>query len=401
MRDSMAGSRLVGAALLVGALSCGDGKGDSGTPAPDAPPDGFDRQALLSSLSEHVFVPATTRFAHRADALVNKVELACGGTEVARDDAQEAWKQAMDAWQSIESLHIGPVAMDAGSLRYRVYSWPVVSSCAVDQEVMARHREPAGYDITGKRDNARGLDALEYLLFTETLEHSCPAQVAPQGWDALSEEQRETARCQYASLAAADVQAAAAELETAWSRDGVDFASRLAASGVSETGAFESAQEALNAVSDAMFFLDRTVKDMKLAEPAGIMPGRCAEPGAPCPSELELGFSAYSKEAIVANLTAFQALFLGGSPDEEHTGFDDWLRHAGADDLAADMTSRIAAAIDSVQAIPGTLGQAISANPTEVRAAYDAIKRVTDLLKTQFLTVLGLDFPDNAAADND
>jgi hypothetical protein len=37
-----------------------------------------------------------------------------------------------------------------------------------------------------------------------------------------------------------------------------------------DMGIFSSAQEALNAVSDAMFYLDTEVKDMKVAGPAAL-----------------------------------------------------------------------------------------------------------------------------------
>jgi hypothetical protein len=65
------------------------------------------------------------------------------------------------------------------------------------------------------------------------------------------------------------------------------------------------------------------------------------------------------------------------------------------------MAGQIDAAIAAAGDIPGTLEEALAADRASVVAAYDAVKAVTDTLKSQFLTVLGLDIPDGAAGDND
>ena len=44
---------------------------------------------------------------------------------------------------------------------------------------------------------------------------------------------------------------------------------------------------------------------------------------------------------------------------------------------------------------------ALTDNEEELRAAHTAIQAVTDILKTDFLSVLDLEAPDRAAGDND
>jgi hypothetical protein len=58
-------------------------------------------------------------------------------------------------------------------------------------------------------------------------------------------------------------------------------------------------------------------------------------------------------------------------------------------------------AIAKVEAIPGTLAEAVTASPTAVADAHTAMKGVTDLMKSQFLSILGLEIPDAVAGDND
>jgi hypothetical protein len=73
----------------------------------------------------------------------------------------------------------------------------------------------------------------------------------------------------------------------------------------------------------------------------------------------------------------------------------------GAEALADEMKSEIAAAITATEAIPGTMEDALQSDYQTVVDAYAGIKAVTDNLKTQFLTVLGLELPDTGGSDND
>jgi hypothetical protein len=100
-------------------------------------------------------------------------------------------------------------------------------------------------------------------------------------------------------------------------------------------------------------------------------------------------------------MRAFSRLFLGGEPGGDEPGFDDLLRDMGASGLADQMSVDIAAAIVAIESIEGPLYEALSTDLEGVIAAYEAVKRVTDNLKTMFLTVLDLEAPNRAAGDND
>ena len=365
--------------------------GSSATP--DAQPDDFDRQAMLSNLGSAVIVPAMERFDTSADALVAEAAAYCdalGGAaeEARRGAAQQAWHTAMDRWQETTSVAIGPP--DAMTLRERIYSWPVVSTCAVDQEVMARHGNPSGYDISTKLTNRRGLPALEYLLFTGSLDSTCPTP--PSGWNALSDADKQAARCAYAEAAATDLAVQAQALLDGWR----PYATTLANAGA-PGNPFRTPHEAVNRVSDGLFYLDAFVKDMKIGEPAGITLGSCGTLGEPCPQDLESPWSTYSKENILADLRSFRAIFDGGSG----MGFDDFLAARGAAQLATQIQTDHDAAIAAVNAIPGNLGEAIVSAPESVAAAHAAVKKITDELKSQFITTLALELPEGLGDDGD
>jgi predicted lipoprotein len=398
----MRGGLVAVALALAGA--CG---GDGGGRAADAAPGGFDRSALLGNLATNVMLPTYVAFDEAAAATVPAIEAYCGALETpaeaeTRAAAQDAWRRAIVAWQHAEAALVGPAAMDERALRDQVYPWPHVSTCAIDQDVMLRHADPGGYDITTRLTNRRGLPAVEYALFAVDLGTQCAPQNAPEGWSALSDADKRAARCAYAAVAAADLAATARSLAVAWSPDGGNYAGTLAAAGEPGSG-FESAHAALAEIVGAMLYVESDVKEMKLGEAAGIVvPNACGVRGDPCPEELESPFADHGKENIVANLRGLEAVYDGNdSGDVVGIGFDDWLEAAGAPDVAARFDAELAAAIAAVDAIPGTLGEAIVSDREAVVAAHAAVDAVTDTLKTDFLTVLGIDIPDDIPTDND
>jgi uncharacterized protein len=369
----------------------------------------FDRAGMLSNIGENIIVPLQSSFDSNADELVTRVAAYCEalGTAAqaeALSTAQEQWRATMNDWQVAEMMLIGPAAMNNFTLRDRIYSWPLVSSCAVSQDVMLKQSDP-GYDIGARLNNRRGLDALEFLLFTTSLDTTCPPQIEPAGWSDLSEAEKLAARCALAADAAADVAAQAQALIDAWEPAKGNYLGNFAGAGTGGSS-FASAQSALNVVSDAMFYIDSRVKDMKLAEPAGITLNSCNTVQEPCLAELESAFAHHSKENVISNLRGFAMLFHGQGPGQPldqpgALGFDDFLRAAGADALADTMAGDLAAAMAAAEALPGTLDQALIDDYAAVVELHARVKAITDNLKSQFLTVLGLDIPDGAAGDND
>ena len=385
--------------LTVGALAwqaaCGPAAGDTGLAAATTD--------LLASVGPLVVLPALRAFESDVAALGGAVDgwqaaLAAGGDGVAeRAEAQAAWGAAMASWQRLEVMQIGPAGSSLSTvggedLRDEIYSWPTTNPCRVDQETVAGGYADAGF-FDASLVNAYGLDALETLLFSGP-GNACPGQVdinARGLWAGLGEPGVAAARADYAAVAVGGVADRAAALRLAWDPDGGDFSGKLAlAHGGTPYG---SEQEALNAVFDALFYLETATKDRKLATPMG--EGDCAT--AACPEDAELWASGASLAAVGANLEGFRALFTGG----EGGGFDDRLEAAGHGDLGVEILARTDAALARVQGMQGPLSEAVTARPAEVQALHDDVKAVADLLKGDLATVMVLEIPSEAAGDND
>lgn len=385
--------------LAVAVCTCGSDSPTSG--GPDASVNQKLRGQVLANLGENVIVPELLAFESSARELRDELSQE-GSVETVRPLAQSAWREAMRDWQHVEQMQVGPIgAMDTTSggedMRDEIYFWPPVNLCGIDQRVASddyQNPEVLAEDLV----NVRGLGAIEYLLFVESADNKCSplSSINADGtWAAFSSEQIEQRRMAMAAQLAELVHLRASELVVRWSKDGGNFVQEL--TDPARPGAlYGSAQEGLNAVSDAMFYLYESVRDMKLGKPAGIV--ECTE--TTCPDLVEFPHSGYSVQAIRENLLAFQSLYRGGDESSE-LGFDDLLIAMDASEFARTMDGHIDAAIAAVDQIDGPLHEAVISDAADVEAAYAAIRVVVADLKTMFVSVLDLEIPNRVATDND
>ncbi len=377
---------LAGLAGLVGVQACT--AGDDPT-ALDLPLD-----ALLAAVGAEVVLPGLATVEDRLQDLDTALAAWSDGTG-SLTDSQDAWVDAFTAWQALEPVQVGPagdsVNVIAGEdLRDELYSWPTVNGCRIDQETTEEAWDAPEY-FADNLVNSYGLDALEHLLFA-SLDNSCPSQTGiDEAWDALGDEGVTANRQAFARALTAGALDVVSTLQERWETTGDDFGSLLTASTADSPYASES--EAFSAVFDALFYLELTTKDRKLAQPLGLKD--CSEPQ--CPDDVEALTSGAGVAAIAANLDGFQRLFTGG----EGAGFDDLLAELGEEALSDELLAALTTAQATANSLTGPLDLLVVDDTASVEALYEDIKAVTDLLKGDLLTVLALQVPDEASGDND
>lgn len=360
----------------------------------------FTRAALVRTSSECA-VTHYEEFLARARALRDATAtLVASPSSESREAARSAWREAMKAWQRAELFRFGPAASSTepggADLRDEIYAWPLTGRCRIDEQTVERtYAEPTFPDtlITG-----RTMDALDYLLFYEGTDNGCGTTSAINAlgtWAELSEAQLRARKDEYALAVIDDVVARTEALVTAWSADGGDFMGDITSAG--EGGStYPDVQAAANAISHGLFYLEKEVKDLKIGRPAGLTMCETAT----CPAAVESPYALASTSNLVENLAAFRLAFTGcGLP--EGAGFDDWLREAGADELRM----RMLAALSDTEALVGTFDQplqgVLAEDPERLVELHASLKGVTDLLKTEFVSVLDLELPMSAEGDND
>lgn len=321
-------------------------------------------------------------------------------TQQKQDAARAAWLLAMDGWQVLELMQIGPAA-PAGTpggkgLRDEIYSWPVTSRCLVEQTIV--NQAYAGPDFSGTLVSQRGLDALEYLLFYAGADNACTASnvINSSGsWAALSPQELSTRKLAYAGATAGLLEQTFGTLAAGWADGG--FQTALSSAG--EAGSpYPSTLAAVNALSDALFYIHDNVKDAKVGRPLGIVD--CTTPT--CPEAIESKYALVSKRHVKNNLVGAGKILVGCGANFEGPGFDDLLEAMEAGDLAKRLREAHAGTIVAADAIEeDDLGEALTTDIASVQALHVAIKKLTDLLKLELVVVLQLTLPQNVAGDND
>lgn len=403
-----------GAAIVVilGLMGCGEsssssqGEQFSQTPSNPTPPsDDFNQTLLLQNLTDNVIVPTYTKFAELTvtqDAAIGNYCAAltsqATNTEAMQVSAKQSWRDAMAVWQMAEVMQIGPLLDNNNSLRNKIYSWPNTSSCAVDQDVLLAESE--GYDISTRTPSRKGLDAIEYLLFNSDLNHSCTVfGTQPQGWNNRTNEDRMTARCGLAKLVAADLVSNSEELLSAWNGTATEqgYAEVLKNAG-QVNSSFNNVHDAVNDVSDAVFYIDTLTKDAKLATPLGVFANDCGL--VPCIQNVESRFAFNSLQNIINNIQGLNMIFLGGNTDSA-IGFEDYLIDVGATDTATQMRNDLTNVTEFAITLEQSLTQLLEQEPEQVQQVHDQLKKVTDNMKTDFIQSLALELPATSAGDND
>jgi predicted lipoprotein len=314
--------------------------------------------------------------------------------ESTRAVARAAWLDAMDRWSEAELFQFGPaasVALSAGKdmyqgkgLRDRIYAWPATAQCRVEEQMLAKPRNLDGVLISG-----RGLYAVEYALFSSADASACAAaSETATDWTALSNEERTKLKASYARTVAADVRTQSETLYDAWSPGAGNFKDKFV-----RASGYPDEQTALNVLGWALIYIEKEVKDWKLGIPAGYtLNSPVSGPEAP--------FAHAGTPNIRANLRGFRAVFQGCGESGEGIGFDDWLREAGHAELADQMLEALMGAESEIAKL-----EPLDAAPKEeVGAAYKAMRKLTDLLKSDLFgtgSPLNLKLPASVEGDTD
>lgn len=390
--------------LGLSLAACGGGGGGNNGGDSDPMVDDQARRAVLSDLGNHIILPTLRDLDTAMAQLATRVSDLAGAPadSAARAAAQQAWRAAMIPAQRAEVLQIGPGARSSEpggmDLRDQIYAYPLLNQCRIHRAAYASEGVDANSPIDGT-----GLGALEYLLFEDVDNSSCPPD---QGVDASA------LRAAHASRVADRAAAVAAQLRDEWEPSGDNFLAEFANAGNGGM-TYDSPQDALDAVSVAIFYAEKEGKDRKLADPTGI--GGTGIPPCTtvsCPERVESRFAGGSGDHIENNLRALRDVFSGGASG---MGLNDLLRGVGREDLATRIIAEIDAALateaqisDFEAEITGITDRTACVNASANRTGEPAVcrfhglvDRSTDTLRAEVTSVLNLRIPLNAAGDND
>lgn len=314
---------------------------------------------------------------------------------VAQTSAQMAWQRVMATWQQAELYRLGPAgavpAHGGVDLRSDIYAWPLVTGCRIDEETVALSYQSAD-TLASKAVNVRGLASLEYVLFVSGTGNAC-RETSPinmdGSWTALGEAEVRIRRAAYALAIANLLVAKISQLRTDWQVFGADL--MQAGNG---SARFTTTQQALNAMSDALFHLPDTIKDLKLGRPLGVF--EC--PAADCRDASESTWALASREHLAANIEGFRQGFYGPS---DAPGFDDLLSSVGQGEVAFRIEAELRGAEEDLALLTSPIQTAVAEQRAVVEAVHQHLRNINMIYRAEVISILDLELPQGAEGDND
>ncbi len=373
----------------------------------------YDTRCMLTALADEVIIPSYAKLATEArefsaeDGVLATYCAAISSADEAQafNTAETGWKGLVRAVQRAEMHAIGPATDNGKTLQYRLNSYMSgpISTCGIDSIAASD-----SVDVASRSLNARGIRALDYLLYNSDLTHTCAPQVsATADWNELPESDRKIARCNAALAIAGDISDAAEKIHSAWSATEGNYRATY----LEPSNTFQS----LQATTDSLFYLEKGTKDAKLGKPLGII---AACTNRTCPDSVEAPYSGMSLQNVITNIEIFTEMFSSNAD----TGFDAHLENEGWPEVSQDFKSNLAEAKKLAESINSSVASQVASiqtesdetectnafsNPDTVSESlpmctlYGLVKRVVDSLKIDFVTIVNVDIPGGSQSDND
>ena len=393
---------------MGGTISVGDSSAES------------TKSSVLTAVVDGIVIPNYKNLADKAATFAGVggsiagycSSLGTSDESVKLDAAQEEWKSVMQVVQKTEMHTFGPAALNNLSLRNRVHFYlekdrqlQTVSTCATDVAVVNAN-SVADFEVAGSSANQRSMSALEYLLFNDNLDHTCAANVsAVSSWNTLSEAERKVQRCALSELIVDDVATNAEQIHADWTASRDEFLNP------DEVGTrFEL-------MTDGLFYFEKHSKSAKLNGPIGI-DDLCPDDQLTCPEFVESPYSETSLDNIKINAEQMLAIFDRGLDNlANETAPDDWsakfkglivdvideITAMQADESISSLKGQVAglASVNDQSACQSAFGSPETASAFPICNLGGLVKRVTDDLKIEFITYVGVDLPEGSGGDTD
>ncbi len=340
-----------------------------------AEPELLDRGAVFAQLGDQVIVPPLQDFAERSQDLLNATEAFCGDiNHQTLDAAQASWRATRKPWSLSRAAGFGPV--EELGIESGIDFWPARRQNIENTLVLHDAITPETIDQLGV--SAKGLPAIEYLLFAETFDTAAVLATFPP--DPAGE-----LRCAYLVALTRDIRDRAGNLLADWERDGGHLqAFKTAGDG---STIYPTHQDAVDILVNTIVAHLTYVVDNKLDKPL-------TTTGDPV-ELLESRFCDCAAADLRDNLAGLAALYSGGAANKPglHT-----LVAFVSPALDQRVSAQIVAAQAAADAITGPLRLAIGNNDAAVQTLRDEVDALRRLFKTEVVSALGVTL---VLSDND
>ena len=382
----------------------GDGDGDDGSGSSDGGDDGDAgggepltesqmRLQFINTIGNGFILPTYTAMVAEASDLIDSAAAFCAApTESNLSTAQDQWRRVAGLWMESELVKFGPAVQDLVHDNIDAPRGGHANANGIESRIERGDIDPD--DPASARRlpvNQRGLEGIEYLLFGDDGEGAAMLDTSDPFWDQ---------RCDYLEAIVDNLHANMETILTGWqaSDDGGDYIGAWNSAGDTGNSTYRFVQDAVKELMGEMEFVLDDLVNVKLA---GHRQG-ARRPWADRKPE------SWRSDNSIANIRhrieAAEMIYLGIDRDTDQDGFgiDDYLQQTGEGDLDTRIRAEFDEALAALDAIPGTLEDAVVSNLAFVDDAEADSRTLLRTLKRD-LTVDQLDvfFPGFNDADGD
>lgn len=335
----------------------------------------YDPIAALEPVAKDIVLPLHERFLQATEDLwASARAFELQGDSLSLIALQERFMEAHEAWKGCEAFDFGEVR-DL-YLHNRIGKWPM-NEVLIEQAISGSDNLTEAF-VEGKGSTAKGLSAIEYMLFDRR----------DSVYHAFTVGTNAGRRLQYTLALCENLRNKARELNDFWATAGGSYASRWANS--TATGI----EHPIGLLLNRLIVLQEQVCKDKLGKPMGKFDGNVLQPGS-----LEAGRSGNSLALLRENVQTMYLIFKG---PQGKGGLDGALDELGALYNGLPLSDRVAAAfsrvLDEIDAIKPPLSQALNTQFAELDLLYADCKELLILMKSDMASALSVTL---TISDND
>lgn len=322
----------------------------------------FDRKAMLENYANQIILPTFSELNQKTTVLQSAcLDLVKNKQLADLQTARSRWVDVLFAWQRANAFNFGPAAAANGQLTLL----EEIASFPTDTAKINAYISAFDTSIANNDPNARGLFALEFLLFA--------------GSDALVlSHLNQPAFATYLTNAANHLDL---KIDFVLSQWNVGYKMQF----IDLDGPDPGGSTAI--LYNEFIKSFETIKNEKLGRPLG---KRIGQTGVE-PQTVEAYYSGKSLQAMQLHFEALTDLWYGRG-DEDGSGLRDYLQSAEGGAALIEKTEKQIAEIqlqfDALPAIP--LSTQISNNPTSLEPLFQALSKHTRYWKSDMSSILGI-----------
>ena len=332
------------------------------------------RLQFIQTTGNGFILPTYTAMVEEASELVTSAAVFCTDPNASNlNDAQDQWRQVVGLWMESELVKFGPAKQDfvhdnidaprGGHAKAAGIEARITGDGDIDPDDPAfARRLPA---------DQRGLEGIEYLLFGDDGAGETMLDTRDSFWER---------RCDYLQAIVSNLHVNMDVILTRWQASGGNYIGEWNAAGEADNTTYPFVQDAIDDLMNEMEFVIDDLVNIKLQDINWVQ-------GQP-----ESWRSGNSIANVRRRIEAAEKIYLGMDGGEDQYGMDDYLRQTGEAGLDTQIRTQFGVALDALDAIPGTLADAVVSNAARVDDAEEESRVLLRLLKRELAVHLDVFF---------